>query len=216
MAEQFYVPGRDRARRVNDLFSLIASRYDLINDLQSAGLHRLWKRRLVDLLAPREGELALDLCCGTGDISSRLAQRQARVVGMDFNAPMLGVAVERQQPAESRNPRYVQGDALGLPSSSAFDAVTVGYGLRNLSALEDGLKEIHRILKPGGRFVALEFGRPNNVLIRSGYFGILKMPGAALRVDFLWRPWGLRLYSGLPPALSRTASGWKVSLHHWV
>src|SRR5262245_30744249 len=95
MANEFYSPGEQRATKVNDLFATIATRYDLINDLQSVGLHRLWKRRVLRLAAPRPGEHALDLCCGTGDIAFALARRGARVVGLDFSEPMLRVARQK-------------------------------------------------------------------------------------------------------------------------
>ena len=97
MASKFYAPGIQRAARVGDLFATIASRYDLINDLQSFGLHRRWKRRLVRLANVRPGDRALDVCCGTGDIALALARRGAEVVGLDFSEPMLAVARERQQ-----------------------------------------------------------------------------------------------------------------------
>src|SRR5262245_12988605 len=97
MTSKFYSPGEQRAARVNDLFTTVAARYDLMNDLQSFGLHRLWKRRLVQLAAVRPGDHAMDLCCGTGDIAFALAERGARVVGLDFNRPMLAVAENRKQ-----------------------------------------------------------------------------------------------------------------------
>src|SRR5438477_9510902 len=92
MGNKYYQPGAERAERVGDLFATIANRYDLINDLQSFGLHRAWKRRLVRLAAPQPGERALDICCGTGDITLALAHRGAEVVGLDFSEPMLAVA----------------------------------------------------------------------------------------------------------------------------
>src|SRR5207249_8940740 len=95
MANKFFASGDQRASRVNELFSAIAHRYDLINDLQSFGLHRHWKRRLVKLAGLKPGDTALDLCCGTGDVTQQLARCGARVVGIDFNAAMLGVARDR-------------------------------------------------------------------------------------------------------------------------
>src|SRR3954471_23228355 len=96
MAESFYAPGKTRARRVNDLFAAIAPRYDLINDLQSFGLHRHWKRRLIQLAKIRPGQRALDLCCGTGDITFALTKAGADAIGLDFSAPMLCVALTRK------------------------------------------------------------------------------------------------------------------------
>ena len=97
MANKFCMPGNERAAKVGNLFSTIAARYDLINDLQSLGLHRWWKRRLVKLANARPRDRALDICCGTGDIAFALARCGAEVVGVDFSEPMLAVARERQQ-----------------------------------------------------------------------------------------------------------------------
>ena len=97
MANAYYQPGEQRAARVNELFGRIAPRYDLINDLQSFGLHRLWKRRLVQLSQARPGQRALDLCCGTGDIAFALARHGADVIGLDFSEPMLAIASRRAE-----------------------------------------------------------------------------------------------------------------------
>jgi demethylmenaquinone methyltransferase/2-methoxy-6-polyprenyl-1,4-benzoquinol methylase len=156
---------------VQDLFGEIAPRYDLINDLQSFGLHRAWKRKLVELAAMRSGMTALDVCCGTGDIAFALQVHGAEVVGLDFSAPMLRVAGARKEGAVS----FMQGDALQLPfPDHAFDAVTVGYGLRNLASWKCGLEEMWRVTKPGGRLLVLEFGKPPNALWRALYFGYLR------------------------------------------
>src|SRR3974390_2730595 len=95
MSNAFYAPGEQRAAKVNDLFAAIARRYDLLNDLQSFGLHRRWKQRVAELAAVQPGQRALDLCCGTGDIAFALAQRGAAVIGLDFSAAMLDVAESR-------------------------------------------------------------------------------------------------------------------------
>src|SRR5512140_3363524 len=105
MATKFYQPGGQRAARVQDLFSVVAPRYDLINDLQSFGLHRYWKRRVVRLARPQPGQRALDLCCGTGDLALALARRGARVAALDFSEQMLAAA-------QRREPR-LQGPARG-------------------------------------------------------------------------------------------------------
>lgn len=176
MANAYYEPGEQRAARVNELFGRIAPRYDLINDLQSLGLHRLWKRRLVALAEPQPGARALDLCCGTGDIAFALAQRGAEVVGLDFSEPMLAVARRRAADAAIRSPEFLRGDALRVPfPDNSFDIVTVGYGLRNLARWEDGLKEMLRVAKPGGRLLVLDFGKPVNALWRRIYFGYLRV-----------------------------------------
>jgi len=172
VSNTFYAPGEQRAAKVNDLFARIARRYDLINDLQSFGLHRRWKRRVADLAAVTPGARALDLCCGTGDLALALARRGARVTGLDFSAPMLAVARRRQG---GRDIEFIQGDALQIPFPDAsFDIVTMGYGLRNLASWEAGLAEMRRVAKPGGRLVILEFGKPANALWRSLYFAHLR------------------------------------------
>jgi demethylmenaquinone methyltransferase/2-methoxy-6-polyprenyl-1,4-benzoquinol methylase len=187
MANRFYDTGEMRSAKVRDLFAAIAPRYDLINDLQSFGLHRWWKRRLIRLAGVRPGEHALDLCCGTGDLAFALSRQGARVVGLDFSAPMLAVAQarfrqgahaacasNRLQPATG-NPQFLRGDALNLPFPDAsFHIVTIGYGLRNLADFEQGLDEMARVARPGGRLLVLDFGKPAHAFWRAVYFGHLK------------------------------------------
>lgn len=171
MGNKFYQPGEQRAAKVEDLFAAIAPRYDLINDLQSFGLHRAWKRRLIRLAQVKPGERALDLCCGTGDIAFALAGRGAEVTGLDFSQPMLDVALRRLADVAKNPPRFLQGDAQNLPFPDAqFDVVTVGYGLRNLTSWERGLEEMWRVARPGGRLLVLDFGKPDNALLRRLYF----------------------------------------------
>ena len=173
----FYVPGEQRAAKVGDLFATIARRYDLLNDLQSFGLHRWWKRRVVALAGVKVGDRALDLCCGTGDIAFALAGQGAEVTGLDFSEKMLEVAQGRLANAkpETKNLKFIQGDASQLPfPDNSFDAVTMGYGLRNLPSWETGLREMVRVVKPGGRIVVLDFGKPANALWRTMYFTHLK------------------------------------------
>lgn len=190
MSNVFYAPGEARAAKVNDLFARIARRYDLINDLQSFGLHRSWKRRVADLARATPGAHALDLCCGTGDITFALAQRGADVTGLDFSPQMLEVAKARNEKlgAGSQNvkppapnsqlltPKFIQGDAQQLPfAENSFDIVTVGYGLRNLASWERGLEEMRRVARPGARLIVLDFGKPANAAWRAVYFTHLKM-----------------------------------------
>lgn len=176
MGNRFYEAGERRAERVNDLFAAIAPRYDLINDLQSFGLHRWWKRRLIQFAAVQPGESALDLCCGTGDVAFALAEAGARVTGMDFSAPMLAVAEARKvKVGEAAGPVFLQGDALRTPFPDAhFDVVTISYGLRNLASVDEGLREMWRVLKPGGRLLVLDFGKPDNAAWRGAYFAYLR------------------------------------------
>jgi demethylmenaquinone methyltransferase/2-methoxy-6-polyprenyl-1,4-benzoquinol methylase len=175
----YYAPGEARAAKVNDLFARIARRYDLINDLQSFGMHRNWKRQVVELARVSAGGRALDMCCGTGDIALALAQRGAEVTGLDFSAQMLEVAAARQKkmpPATAPRLKFMQGDAQELPfAENTFDAVTVGYGLRNLASWQRGLEEMRRVARPGARLVVLDFGKPANGLWRGIYFAHLRM-----------------------------------------
>lgn len=178
MPDSFYEPGEARAQRVNDLFAVIAPRYDLINDLQSLGLHRYWKRRLIQLAEIRPGQRALDLCCGTGDVAFALAGAGAQVTGADFSQPMLDVA--RQRLVNGRRRReasliFLRADALHLPlPSDTFDIVTISYGLRNLADFRAGLAEMLRVLKPGGKLLILDFGKPDFAPWRAAYFAYLK------------------------------------------
>lgn len=180
MSNVFYAPGEPRAAKVNDLFAAIARRYDLLNDLQSFGLHRRWKRRVADLADASRGACALDLCCGTGDIAFALARRGAETTGLDFSEKMLEVAAKRNQTSESKlqapNPVFIHGDAQQIPfPDNSFDIVTVGYGLRNLASWERGLDEMCRVARPGARLIVLDFGKPPNALWRGLYFTHLKI-----------------------------------------
>jgi demethylmenaquinone methyltransferase / 2-methoxy-6-polyprenyl-1,4-benzoquinol methylase len=165
-----------RAPRVRAMFSRLAKRYDLVNDVMSFGLHRRWKRTTVALAAAGSPlpKRWLDLCCGTGDMCF-LAEKAAgvRVTGADFTLPMLSVARGRRAGAASAC-AFVQADALRLPFADAsFDRITVGYGLRNLADLEGGLAEMRRVLAPGGRAVILDFGKPDNPLAGALYWAFL-------------------------------------------
>ena len=170
MSESYYETGEQRAQRVRDLFTRIARRYDLINDLQSFWLHRFWKRRVISLASARAGDAVLDVCCGTGDLAVELSRRGARVVGLDFTGPMLEVARSRA------GLPWVQGDALHLPfADKSFDILTIAYGLRNLADWQRGLREMLRVARPSARILILEFGKPPNALWRNAYFAYLRV-----------------------------------------
>jgi demethylmenaquinone methyltransferase/2-methoxy-6-polyprenyl-1,4-benzoquinol methylase len=144
---------------VRGMFDRIAPVYDAMNHVMTAGLDRRWRR-----LAVREvvwpGDRVLDACCGTGDLAVEAERRGGRVVGLDFSERML----ERARP-KSGTIEWVEGDALALPfEDAAFDAVTVGFGVRNLQDLELGLRELARVLRPGGRIAVLEITRPRGLL----------------------------------------------------
>ena len=180
MSNVFYAPGAPRAAKVNDLFAAIARRYDLLNDLQSFGLHRRWKRRVASLAGAAPGARALDLCCGTGDIAFALARCGAETTGLDFSPEMLEVAESRRRKANRKsqiaNLKFLEGDAQQIPlPDNSFDIVTVGYGLRNLESWEHGLDEMFRVARPGARLIVLDFGKPPNALWCKLYFTHLKM-----------------------------------------
>ncbi|HEY3853464.1 MAG TPA: ubiquinone/menaquinone biosynthesis methyltransferase [Verrucomicrobiae bacterium] len=175
MSNKFYQTGEQRGERVADLFGVIAKRYDLVNDLQSFGMHRRWKKLLVTMAGVKNGEKALDVCCGTGDIAFALERAGAEVYGLDFSPEMLAVAEERSRGGGS-SVRLQQGDAMNLPFADAmFDTVTVGYGLRNLANWQRGLEEMHRVTKPGGRLLVLDFGKPDFWPWRQIFFGYLRI-----------------------------------------
>jgi demethylmenaquinone methyltransferase / 2-methoxy-6-polyprenyl-1,4-benzoquinol methylase len=145
------------------MFDRIAGRYDLLNSLMTAGLHHSWRQRAVDRAEVVPGDSVLDVCCGTGDLSFELAERVSpggHVVGCDFSEPMLDLA--REKAADRGVPvRFEWADALELPyDEGRFDAVTVGFGVRNFADRDRGLSEMARVLKPGGRLVILEFTEP--------------------------------------------------------
>ena len=179
MANAFFDPGDQRAAKVRALFAQIARRYDLINDLQSLGLHRSWKRRVVRMARAQAGQRALDLCCGTGDLALALAAEGAEVTGLDFTEQMLEVAevrTARSTLAAPQRPRFLRADAQRLPFDDAsFDIVTIGYGLRNLSSWQAGLAEMKRVSRPGARLLVLDFGKPRNAVWRSLYYCYLKL-----------------------------------------
>jgi demethylmenaquinone methyltransferase/2-methoxy-6-polyprenyl-1,4-benzoquinol methylase len=184
MTNEFYDPGSERVAKVNRLFTRIARRYDLLNDIQSFGLHRLWKRRVVEMARANPGGRALDVCCGTGDLAFALASHGAGTVGLDFNESMLQVAEHRKSAAASSpegeggatNPVFLIGDAQQVPfPENHFDVVTVGYGLRNLRHWQSGLREMARVARSGGRLLVLDFGKPDNAIWRAVYFGYLRL-----------------------------------------
>jgi demethylmenaquinone methyltransferase/2-methoxy-6-polyprenyl-1,4-benzoquinol methylase len=145
------------------MFAGIAGRYDLLNHLLSGNTDKRWRRLVAETLrdALGEGSRALDVACGTGDLAIALAEAgRARVVGLDFCRPMLDIAAQKRN-GHASPIGYVEGDALRLPFADAsFEVVTIAFGLRNLASVEDGLRELGRVLKPGGRIAVLEFSRP--------------------------------------------------------
>lgn len=149
------------AAAVREMFAGIAGRYDLLNHLLSANIDKRWRRRVRTKLVPmfdRHDALILDVACGTGDLAIELEyDSEANVIGTDFCRPMLSIAAEKTSSIS-----FVEGDAMELGfADSSFDALTIAFGLRNLSNVEAGLSEFHRVLKPDGKLVVLEFSTPN-------------------------------------------------------
>jgi demethylmenaquinone methyltransferase/2-methoxy-6-polyprenyl-1,4-benzoquinol methylase len=152
------VSPEEKTRRVGKVFSSVARRYDLMNDLMSGGLHRLWKDRFVSRVKPREGERILDMAGGTGDVAFRMARRGAQMTVADINADMLEVGKERAEQREISGLEWRVENAEKLSFADAtFDAYTIVFGIRNVTDIPAALREAHRVLKRGGRFYCMEF-----------------------------------------------------------
>jgi demethylmenaquinone methyltransferase / 2-methoxy-6-polyprenyl-1,4-benzoquinol methylase len=159
------VAEEEKAARVGEVFHSVAGKYDLMNDVMSMGIHRLWKRHTVERAAVRPGMRVLDLAGGTGDLAAAFAPRvgdRGRVVVCDINASMLSVGRDRLlDRGQAGNLDFVQADAEALPfPDEAFDRITIAFGLRNVTRKERALAEMRRVLKAGGRLLVLEFSRP--------------------------------------------------------
>ena len=160
------VPESAKEGLVREVFSHVARRYDVMNDLMSGGVHRLWKDALIEWLNPQPGWRVLDVAGGTGDIAFRVAEAARRrggaaeIVVCDINAEMIGEGRRRARERGESGVHWTCGDAEALPfADGAFDACTIAFGIRNVTHIERGLAEIRRVLKPGGRFLCLEFSR---------------------------------------------------------
>lgn len=156
----------DHARRVRDMFAGIAGRYDLLNHLLSGNTDRRWRRLVAKRLQPvleTTGAQVLDVACGTGDLAIEFASAhgtRASIIGTDFCRPMLDIAARKAASGERLIP-FIEADALRLPfADESFEAVSIAFGLRNLSNVEEGLRELWRVLKPKGKVAILEFSRP--------------------------------------------------------
>lgn len=190
-----------KRRYVRRLFATIADRYDFITRFLSYGQDRRWKARLMALAAVTPRDRVLDLACGTGDLAVAAATRARYVVGLDITLRMLQLAVPR---VPHSHVTFIAGDMLALPFPSAsFDLVTTGYGLRNVPDLSAALGEIHRVLAPGGRFLSLDFNRPESAPVRAAYFAYLTVVGSLLGLvlhgdadTYRYIPESIRLYPG--------------------
>jgi demethylmenaquinone methyltransferase/2-methoxy-6-polyprenyl-1,4-benzoquinol methylase len=181
-----------KAGMVADVFHSVAARYDLMNDLMSAGIHRVWKRFTIELSGVRKGHSVLDIAGGTGDLAARFADivgPAGRVVLADINDSMLKVGRDKLlDHGRSDNLEFVQADAQSLPFPDAsFDCVTIAFGLRNVTDKDAALRSMLRVLKPGGRLLVLEFSKPANPLLSKAYdaysFRVLPLMGQLVAND---------------------------------
>ena len=185
------VPEAEKAGMVHGVFSRVASKYDVMNDAMSMGIHRIWKDAMMDWLAPRPGQRLLDVAGGTGDVAFRFLKRApgASAVVCDMTEPML---VEGRKRAEAerlaQSLDWVVGDAMALPFPDAsFDTYTISFGIRNVTRIGDALAEAYRVLRPGGRLMVLEFSRIPNDMMQKAYdlysFNVIPVMGQIVAND---------------------------------
>ena len=193
------VSSAEKTERVRGVFSSVASKYDIMNDAMSLGIHRLWKAAMMDWLKPRPGQQVLDVAGGTGDIAFRIldranrdltpAQEPAHVTICDINEAMVSEGRDRAiNDGRLTGLDYICGNAECLPvPDNAFDVYTIAFGIRNVTHIYKALAEAHRVLKPGGRFLCLEFSHPDSPLIAKPYdvysFGIIPRLGGLIADD---------------------------------
>ncbi|MCU0801206.1 MAG: bifunctional demethylmenaquinone methyltransferase/2-methoxy-6-polyprenyl-1,4-benzoquinol methylase UbiE [Rhodobacteraceae bacterium] len=181
----------EKAGLVHGVFSRVASKYDVMNDLMSGGIHRLWKDAMMDWLAPRPGQRLLDVAGGTGDVAFRFLKRApgAMATVCDMTEPML---IEGRKRAEADRLAdrldWVVGDAMALPfADGSFDVYTISFGIRNVTRIADALAEAYRVLRPGGRLMVLEFSRIPNDLLQKAYdlysFNVIPVMGQVVTGD---------------------------------
>jgi len=185
------VPVSEKQKRVAGVFTSVASKYDVMNDLMSFGVHRLWKRFVIDLAAVRSGERVLDVAGGTGDLTrefARAAGPKGLVVLSDINAAMLGEGRKRLVDRGVVGVPLAQANAEKLPfAEGSFDCITIGFGLRNVTDKDAALRSMTRCLKPGGRLLVLEFSKPQSELLGKVYdqysFKLLPLMGQLVARD---------------------------------
>ncbi len=185
------VPEGEKAGMVHGVFTRVANRYDVMNDLMSVGIHRLWKDAMMDWLAPRPGQKLLDVAGGTGDVAFRFLGRAkaGHATVCDLTESML---VEGRKRAEAENLAHsldwIVGDAMALPfADNSFDVYTISFGIRNVTRIPDALAEAYRVLKPGGRLMVLEFSQMPNAMLQKAYdlysFNVIPLMGQIVAND---------------------------------
>jgi demethylmenaquinone methyltransferase/2-methoxy-6-polyprenyl-1,4-benzoquinol methylase len=185
------IPEAEKAGRVHGVFSSVAARYDLMNDLMSVRIHRLWKESLLDWMAPRPGMRLLDVAGGTGDIAFRFLKRlrgRGSATVCDMTEAMLVEGRRRAETQEIGDVEWVCGDAMALPfEDSTFDAYTIGFGIRNVTRPQKALEEAYRVLRPGGRLIVLEFSAVPQPMLAQAYdlysFNVIPAIGQAVTGD---------------------------------
>jgi demethylmenaquinone methyltransferase/2-methoxy-6-polyprenyl-1,4-benzoquinol methylase len=186
------VPEGEKAGRVQGVFSSVASKYDIMNDVMSVGIHRVWKDAMMDWLAPRPDQRLLDVAGGTGDISFRFLKRAGRghSTVLDITESML-VEGRKRADAERMSDRldWVVGDAMALPfEDNTFDVYTISFGIRNVTRPQEALNEAYRVLKPGGRLMVLEFSQLPNPMMQAAYdaysFNVIPRMGQLIAGDY--------------------------------
>ncbi len=185
------VPEHEKAGRVQGVFNSVASKYDIMNDVMSMGIHRVWKEAMMDWLAPRPGQKLLDVAGGTGDVSFKFLGRagHGHATVLDLTEPML---VEGRKRAEADSLTgsldWVVGDAMALPfPDNTFDVYTISFGIRNVTRPQEALNEAYRVLRPGGRLMVLEFSQLPNPAMQKAYdlysFNVIPRMGQAIAGD---------------------------------
>lgn len=185
------VPEDEKAGRVQGVFSSVASKYDIMNDVMSGGIHRLWKDAMMDWLAPRAGQKLLDVAGGTGDISFRFLKRagSGHATVLDLTESMLIEGRKRAEAAQMQDSLdWVAGDAMALPfDDNTFDVYTISFGIRNVTRPQEALNEAYRVLRPGGRLMVLEFSQLPNPAMQKAYdlysFNVIPRMGQMIAND---------------------------------
>jgi len=185
------IPEADKAGRVQGVFNSVASKYDVMNDVMSVGIHRVWKDAMMDWLAPRRGQKLLDVAGGTGDISFRFLKRAGagHATVLDLTEPMLVEGRKRAEAAQMQDSLdWVVGDAMALPfDDNSFDVYTISFGIRNVTRPAEALNEAFRVLRPGGRCMVLEFSQLPNAGLQKAYdlysFNVIPRMGQMIAGD---------------------------------